>query len=112
MIELSSLQIHNDVRIHPQKPSARVFQSSQGYKLRWYPPDIFLVECSYLEGSDERIVQRWFATTNCEHWTVAGDDPEKAEAEMLAAASIIQSELRDIKMALAEIIKSMRAKKA
>lgn len=83
-LDLDSLQIHNDVRVNPQRPAARVFQKTQGYRLTWYPPHLFLIECDVKVQEGKKVttsqVQRWFATTNVESWTVCGDPAFVKEA--------------------------------
>lgn len=73
MIELEQLQIHNDVRLHPQRPAMRVFRQADGYRATWYPPHVFCVECEYQENNKTHVSQKWFAATNVESWAVAGD---------------------------------------
>jgi len=88
MIELEQLQIHNDVRLHPQRPAMRVFRRDAGYRATWYPPHVFCIECNYMHDQEERMAQRWFASTNVESWIVAGDQVAlKSEIPKLMAAA-------------------------
>lgn len=79
-VNLELMKLHNDERLHPQRPSMRVFRSAEGYRLSWYPPNIFCIECDFSEGDKLITVQRWFATTNVETWIVAGSADEAREA--------------------------------
>jgi hypothetical protein len=75
-IKLKSLQIHNDVRVHPQKIAGRTFRTDMGYSLEWYAPSIFRVSILVFgdkpQAEDNPLIERWFGITNCEHWEVDG----------------------------------------
>lgn len=80
MIKLAQLQIHNDMRVHPQKNAQRVFRAEDGYRIAWYPPHVFSLEIDYDHEGEKRTVQKWFASTNVENWVVAGEPADSAQA--------------------------------
>ena len=111
-IKLKNLLVHNDIRIHPQKPSGRVFQSSSGYTLEWYPPHLFRVRISLhqpgiaREGEPNPMFERWFAVSNCEAWEVADGEtvtiPDAQFAELTAKGTVeIHKTLTEIRSLLA-----------
>lgn len=73
MIELTSLLVHNDIRLHPQRPSRRNFAKDEGYRMFWFPPHVFVVEVDYEHGGNKETARRFFASTNVEVWETDQD---------------------------------------
>lgn len=90
-IQLESLQIHTDIRVHPARPSGRTFFTENGYELEWFPPHLFRARIRQRPadpgGEDNPTHERWFAVTNCESWQVRAGEvveiPEQTTAKML-----------------------------